>query len=431
MMETTTTKKALARYSAYKDSGVDWLGEIPVGWEVVRLKFGLAIKNGADYKHVVSDQGYPVIGSGGVFAYASQYLYDGEVVMLGRKGTIDTPLYFYGKFWAVDTMYYSIARNGNSARFLYFAATTIPFKLYSTATAMPSMTKGDLDDHPIALPPLPEQRAIATFLDEKTSKIDQAIRQKEKLIVLLKERKQILIQQAVTKGLAPQAKMKDSGVDWIGEIPEGWGHPEKIKFISITKGRLGWQGLKANEYTDEGPYILSSAHFNNHKIAWDQCPHVSLERYKLDSNIQLRVGDLLLMKDGAKMGKLAFVDHLPGLACLNSHLLLFRPRLRNGGYCYIPKYMFYLFQTDLFQDYVQINGTGSTFSGISQESIGNYQVCLPCEKDQIAIIHHIETQSTKIDASIALQEKQIVKLKEYKATLIDSVVTGKVKTTEE
>src|SRR5690606_36586250 len=95
---------------ALKDSGVQWIGEIPEHWEVKRLKHCLKINNGLDYKYIQTETGYPVIGSGGQFAFCSEYLYDGEVVLLGRKGTIDKPLYFNGKFWTVDTMFYGVAK---------------------------------------------------------------------------------------------------------------------------------------------------------------------------------------------------------------------------------------------------------------------------------------------------------------------------------
>ncbi|MGQ4565619.1 hypothetical protein, partial [Acinetobacter baumannii] len=116
---------------------------------------------------------------------------------------------------------------------------------------------------------------------------------------------------------------------------------------------------------------VSSAHFNNYEIDWNSCPRVSLERYKLDSNIQLDIGDILLMKDGAAMGKLSYVDKLPGEACLNSHLLLFRPLMGGDEKTYYTKFMFYLMQTNHFQSFIKNNGTGSTFLGISQQAIGN------------------------------------------------------------
>jgi type I restriction enzyme S subunit len=180
-----------------KDSGVEWIGDIPVGWEVKRLKHVLIINNGADYKHVQTDEGFPVIGSGGQFAYASEFMYDGEVVFLGRKGTIDKPLYFNGKFWAVDTMFYAIPKNKNNVRFLYFVATTIPFKFYSTSTALPSMTQSDLNNHKVSLPSIEEQNEIVEYIEGITNKLDTAISLKEQEIEKLKEYKATLINSAV------------------------------------------------------------------------------------------------------------------------------------------------------------------------------------------------------------------------------------------
>ena len=181
-----------------KDSGVEWIGEIPEGWEVKRLKHCLNINNGSDYKHIQTDGGYPVIGSGGQFAYASKYMYDGEVVFLGRKGTIDKPLYFKGKFWAVDTMFYANAKNGNIVKFLYYLATTLPFSYYSTATALPSMTQSDLNNHPISRPPIDEQKKIVEYIENGTKKIETAISLKKQEIDTLKEYKSSLINSVVT-----------------------------------------------------------------------------------------------------------------------------------------------------------------------------------------------------------------------------------------
>ncbi|WP_322969921.1 restriction endonuclease subunit S [Faecalibacter sp. LW9] len=190
--------KGLDTNAPTKNSGVEWIGEIPVHWEVKRLKHLMRINNGLDYKHVQVDEGYPVIGSGGQFAYASNYLYDGEVLFLGRKGTIDKPLYYKGKFWTVDTMFYCVVNNMGITKYLYYFSTTIPFKYYSTATALPSMTQGDLNNHNIPIPPIQEQEQIVAYLDEVTGKIDQAIAQKQEQITKLKEYKQSLINDVVT-----------------------------------------------------------------------------------------------------------------------------------------------------------------------------------------------------------------------------------------
>ncbi|MBO7820333.1 restriction endonuclease subunit S [Burkholderia pseudomallei] len=141
---------SLPRYARYKESGVPWLGDLPAHWRVSPFKHLVDIQNGADHKSVEQPDGFPVIGSGGPFTFASDYLYDGEAVLLGRKGTIDKPLYVTGKFWTVDTMYWSKIQPGTCGKFAYYTALTIPFGYYSTNTALPSMTKSALNAHLVA-----------------------------------------------------------------------------------------------------------------------------------------------------------------------------------------------------------------------------------------------------------------------------------------
>lgn len=217
-------------------------------------------------------------------------------------------------------------------------------------------------------------------------------------------------------------KYKDSGVEWINQVPEHW-QPKKIGSISSLKGRLGWQGLKADEYRDEGPYVVSSAHFDNHRVQWAECPRVSRERYDTDDNIQLAVDDLLLMKDGAAMGKLAFVESLPGPACLNSHLLLFRPVRTDGVPTYSPRFAFYFMQTSYFQEHIKVHGTGATFLGVSQATIGRYQVLLPSLPEQTAIAAFLDRETAKIDALVAEQQRLIELLKEKRQAVISHAVT--------
>lgn len=225
-------------YADYKDSGVEWLGQIPVEWKLKPLKFMARIKNGQDYKTVEVDEGYPVIGSGGQFTYASSYTYAKESVLLGRKGTIDKPLYINEPFWTVDTMYYTEINEDIYPKFLYYLALTIQFSRYSTNTALPSMTQEHLGNYRFAIPVnAGERKTIANFLDHETAKIDTLIAKQQGLIKLLKEKRQAVISHAVTKGLNPNAPMRDSGVEWLGEVPAHWA-VSKFGYISMVV--RGW-----------------------------------------------------------------------------------------------------------------------------------------------------------------------------------------------
>jgi len=142
-----------------KDSGVEWIGEMPQEWKMCRLKNYAYIMNGADYKDIQDDNGnYPVIGSGGEFDRATKYLYDGESVLLGRKGTIDKPRYINGTFWTVDTMYYTKIKYIGIAKYLYYLCTQIQFDYYQYGSAVPSMTQRDLNSVCFPLPEIVEQR---------------------------------------------------------------------------------------------------------------------------------------------------------------------------------------------------------------------------------------------------------------------------------
>ena len=226
-------------YPEYKDSGIDWLGKVPEHWKIGRLKHLATIRNGRDHALVEAECGpYPVIGSGGQFSRATSYLYDGVSVLFGRKGTVDKPLYVKGRFWTVDTMFYSeINHSIADDKYLFYCALTIPFDYYATNTALPSMTQRELSNHAMNIPPKKEQAQVALFLDHETARMDELIAEQKRLIELLKEKRQTVISHAVTKGLDPNAPMKDSGIEWLGEVPEHW-DIKKQKRLEIGRAHV-------------------------------------------------------------------------------------------------------------------------------------------------------------------------------------------------
>ena len=196
---------------------------LPTNWAMKRFKYCAQICNGGEYSDIeVEEGGYPVIGSGGEFARASKFSYYGKSVLLGRKGTVDKPLFVDGAFWCVDTMFYTKINDFMYEKYLYYCALCFPFDYYVTSTALPSMTQRDLGSQEITVPPRKEQQAIADFLDKECAQIDSITADLEKQIELLQQYKKSLITETVTKGLDKSVPMKDSGVEWIGEIPEQW-----------------------------------------------------------------------------------------------------------------------------------------------------------------------------------------------------------------
>ncbi len=182
-----------------KDSGVEWLDEIPEHGRICKLKNLAKICNGQDYKLIQAETGYPVIGSGGQFAWANTFLYDKPSVLLGRKGTIDKPLYIDKAFWTVDTMYYTEVFDCIIEKYLYYLALTIQFNRYATNTALPSMTQEHLGNYSFSLSfNLSEQKLIINSIEKSLIKIDALTEKQLKQIELLKERRTALISAAVT-----------------------------------------------------------------------------------------------------------------------------------------------------------------------------------------------------------------------------------------
>lgn len=224
---------------------------LPSKWHYCRLKNYATIKNGQDYKNVSDTEGkYPVIGSGGPFAFSRTFLYDKESVLLGRKGTIDKPLYINYPFWTVDTMYYTEIKEFKSVKYFYYLCTSLPFDFYQYGTALPSMTQQTLNDVLLPLPPFKVQQKIAEELDKKCARIDRLIALQEEMIAELQAYKQAIITEAVTKGLNSSVLKKDSRLDWIDSYPATW---TVLKLKNVCEMNSG-KTLTAQEISDEGEF---------------------------------------------------------------------------------------------------------------------------------------------------------------------------------
>lgn len=212
-------------------------------------------------------------------------------------------------------------------------------------------------------------------------------------------------------------KMKPSGIEWIGDVPENW-YMIKLKYFSYLKGRIGWQGLTADEFIDEGPYLITGTDFENGRIQFDRSYHISDERYNEAPEIQLKEGDLLVTKDGT-VGKMAYVDMLPDKASLNSHLLLIRP-LENK---FDNRFLFWLMSSSVFSGYTEYAQDGTVMASLSQEKIGDFIAYFPEITEQQAIADFLDKECAQIDSIAADLEKQIALLQQYKKSLITETVT--------
>lgn len=432
-------------YPAYKDSGISWLGQIPAHWDVKSLKRLSSLTLGKML--TPQDKGEyvrkPYLRAKNVLwekvditdikemwfseQELTQYRLKLHDLLLCEGGEVGRTAIWKEELeecYIQNSVHkVTIHQNYTPDYFLYL------FLLYGKRghfdaivdrVSIAHLTKEKLKEVSCLVPPLSEQRAIAAFLDHKTRQIDTYIAKKQQQIERWQAYRSALINQAVTKGLNPDVPMKESGIEWLGEIPAHW-DVKKLKQICYMKGRIGWQGLKQAEFTDKGPYLITGMNFKDGVIRWDEVYHITEERYNEAPEIQLKIGDVLMTKDGT-IGKLLYVDTLPGKASLNSHLLVLRP-LDNE---FLPKYLYYQLQSEFFKYHIEIHKTGTTFFGITQEAVGLYKMLLPPLKEQQTIAQFIDTETVKIDALVATTQQQIDRLRAYRTSLISDAVTGKI-----
>lgn len=210
---------------------------------------------------------------------------------------------------------------------------------------------------------------------------------------------------------------KDSGIEWLGKIPSHW-TPISMKFYFYMKGRIGWQGLKADEFIEEGPYLVTGTDFENGKVMWERCYHISEERYSEAPEIHVEKGDLLITKDGT-VGKLALIDEKPEKVSLNSHLLILRPVKPNID----NHFIYWALQADNFVYYTGLAQNGSIMTSLSQEKIGDYKIALPSFEEQQAIASYLNHKVGQIDSAIAEKEQMLEDLKAYRSAIISEAVT--------
>lgn len=383
------------RYDKYKDSGIAWIGEIPEHWEVTSFKRKITINNGKDYKDFLDAEVYPVMGSGGCFAYCSNYIYDGEALLLGRKGTIDKPLYVKGKFWAVDTMFYAIPHADLYCKFAYYLALMFPFNLYSTSTSLPSLTQTDLGNILVAFPFLSEQQAIAAYLDQKCGEIDELITLQEEMITKLQSYKQSVITEAVTKGLDKNVPLKDSGIKWIGKIPEHW-KITKVQYLAQLKSGYN---LTTEEITDNGLYPVYGG--NGIRGYYD--------KYFLE-------GDYVLIgRQGALCGN---INYSTNKSWATEHAVVCYPKIK-----YVTRWFGELLRVMNLNQY----SLAAAQPGLAVERIKLLPIPIIPLSEQQAIADYLDQRCSEIDELISIKQQKIEKLKEYKKSLIFECVTGKRK----
>lgn len=426
------------RYEAYKDSGVDWIGEIPEGWELKKLKFICDVYNGdslnenqkkqyssANHSHLpyISSKDIDVnfstvnyenglrIPAGKYFKVATKFstLLCIEGGSAGRKITyLNQDVSFVNKLACFKSY------NGINSMYVYYSLKGVAFRtqFFNSLTGLiGGVSISNIKNFCLTFPPLSEQTAIAEFLNDKTAKIDQTIAIRQKEIELLKERRQILIQQAVTKGLDNTVKFKESGVDWIGKIPEHW-EVRRLKYVfKILKRIAGREGYNILSITQKGIKVKNISSGEG-QIAADYSNYQFCNKGEFAMNHM----DLLT----------GWVDISQFNGVISPDYRVFESILFESD----NNYLLRLLQQCYINKAFYANGQGVSMLGrwrFPTENFNNFSFPIPPVDEQTQIVSYLEKIEEKISKAISIKEQEIEKLKEYKTVLIDNVVTGKVK----
>ena len=440
----------MERYEKYKDSGVEWIGEIPEGWEVKKLARTVEkLTNGyvGPTRNIMRSAGIPYIQGIHIknntirFTPIGNYYVDKEwsdkynksilktddllVVQTGAIGDVGiVPEEFEGANCHALLIVRANKTTLFPKYFLYFL--TSPFGYASlqqikTGEILFHINGSKLKGVNVLVPALFEQTAIANYLDRKTAEIDELVAQKKRLLELYEEEKTTIINQAVTQGINSDVKLKDSGIDWLGEIPEHWEVTALKRLVTkITDGehispkftQIGMPFLSAKDVRD-GYVRLPNDKFVNYDDGL---------RFRIRCNPELN--DILLVSRGATVGRVAIID-TDTVFCLLGSVILLKPKEE-----FLSTYFFYSLKNKLIQDNFLLASQSSAQQAIYLVDVATVFLAIPSFEEQTSIVRKIETQTTRINAKITQTKKIIALQKEYRTALISEVVTGKIKVTQ-
>lgn len=386
------------RYERYKDSGVEWIGEIPEHWGVIKLKYvtKLAYGDSLPTENREEEGEVDVFGSNGKVGTHNVANTLSPVIIVGRKGSYGKVTYSDKKCFAIDTTYYIDNRcTKSNIKWLYYSLMVLELDKNSQDTGVPGLSREYAYNKYVPVPTVNEQVAIANFLDQKTAEIDGLIADKEKLIELLQEKRQAIITEAVTKGLNPNVRMKDSGIEWIGEIPEHWNTSSLRWYVSIKSGDF----ISQEDIDVEGKIPVIGGN--------------GLMSYTNKTNCNYKT--IAIGRVGALCGNVHLIRR-PSWITDNA---LFITNLSNKLYI---EYLFYVLKALDLNQYA--NKTAQPL--ISGSLVKSRIIPIPPIVEQAAIADFLDQKTAEIDDLITEIKLQIQKLKEYRQSLISEAVTGKI-----
>lgn len=438
-------KEIAGNMAGYKDSGFEWIGAIPKGWKVKRLKYALtSIRNGASDAAVEYSPELPryvritdIDDNGHLKQTGKQYLpkelaknfiLDKKAVLIARVGNLGKAMLFdpdkENEVCALSGYLIEAITNPKvmNSKFLFYFIKSSAYMDWANRnfvqTTIQNLSAGRHKNLPVTLPPLPEQQRIADFLDTKCGILDRTIDAVSRQIEDLEKYKKALITKTVTKGICkkgePERAMKDSGVEWIGKVPEEW----NVKPFKALAGMKGSSEYTARDIVDEGEgaILLSPSNINDNELNLSKRTYISQKKYD-KSTTKIQRGDLLFTKT-ASVGKCVIYDS-DEPAMPNPQLVV----LKNIK-C-LPKFLYYSMVSDVMQAPTKMYVYGSVIPTISQLNLGRIKIPVPSPEEQQQIADYLDEKCKNIDNRVQKRKQQLEWLKEYKKSLIFDYVTGK------
>ena len=413
-----------------KDSGIEWIGEIPKHWKIKKPKYIGSIRSGDSVtnKKLNDDIGYEVLGGNGTIGFYDKYNVDGTHIIIGRVGALcGNSRITRGKKFISDNALIYTCFEGQAENYINYIFDAFNLNKLNTSNAQPLITGSKVLNIFIPYPYIIEQKIIADFLDSKCSEIDATAEDIQKEISLLEEYKKSVITEAVTKGLNPDAEMKDSGIEWIGEIPKDWEFPKITHILDYTHPYPIGDGdhgtIKAENYSEEGiPFIRVQNLGFATELIMNNVVYITEKQNNGIINSTLYPNDILFAKTGATIGKVGIMPENIKKANTTSHVGKITVSEE-----VVPKYIFYVLSSFIgYKQFWDIALMKSTRPELSIDEIKTLHVLLPKTKEeQQQIADFLDSKCSEIDSLIADKKRQLDILADYKKSLIYEYVTGK------
>ncbi|MDQ1002695.1 type I restriction enzyme S subunit [Neobacillus niacini] len=427
----------MKKYKEYKASEIEWLGDIPADWDIKKIKWMTSIKRGAsprpidDPKYFDEDGEYAwvriadVSSAGMYLEQTTQKMSDlGASLSVKREpgdifvsiaGTVGKPCITNIKCCIHDGFVYFPDYKGEKKYLYYIFESGAPYKGLGKMGTQLNLNTETIGSIKIPNISLSLQRKIVFFLDKKVKEIDTLLNLKLKEIEILEQQRQSIITEAITKGLNPNVKMKDSGVEWIGEIPEHW-NLSKVKFeVFINKNTLNDNiaPFTEIEYIDIGSVNSKGEILNKEKYRFEDAP--SRARRVVNN------GDTLISTVRTYLKAITTVEFQQENLIASTGFAVLTPKEKIRS-----KYLGYIFKSSVYVDEIVSRSTGVSYPAINASEIGNLELIFPPIEEQNRIIQFLDRDLNKMDNTISLINDQINKLKEYRQALIYEAVTGKI-----